>query len=235
MLSYRLINNASLRGRSYCIHCKQTIAWYDLVPLFSWIALKGSCRTCHQPISPLYPFIELVTAIIFTSLYFSLPTNYWLSYGLFFSALIITIRSDLEYMLISRLATLFLVPFGIALSATNLLPISTLESILGAGIGYCFLWLVSKVFTYYTHKQGIGEGDFDLLCFIGAFTGILGCWASVLIGSMVGSIVGLYYFATTRQAYSIKIPFGPFLAFGAILFVFLQTPITQFLLGSPCF
>lgn len=235
MLSYRLINNASFGGRSYCVHCKKTIAGYDLIPVISWIILKGSCRSCHQAISPLYPFIELLTTVIFTCLYFYLPTHYFLGYGIFFSALIITIRSDLEYMLISRLVTLFLVPLGIALSAANLLPISALESILGACVGYGFLWLVSKIFTFCTHKQGIGEGDFDLLCFIGAFTGIIGCWASVLIGSIAGSIIGLYYCATTRNAYSIKIPFGPFLALGAILFVFLQAPITHYLLGTPCF
>lgn len=255
MLSYRLINEASLGGRSYCVHCKKNIAFYDLIPVLSWLALKGSCRSCHQPISALYPFIELLTTIIFTCLYFYIPAEYWISYTVFFSALIITIRSDLEYMLISSFATLFLIPIGIMLSAKNMLPISATESIIGAIAGYTFFWVIAKVFSYLTSKQGIGKGDLYLLAFIGSFTGLFGCWISVLIGSVTASCAGICYLlqkkffsltATNTDTDTdadtginsesisfgiIKIPFGPFLALGALLFVFLQRPLFFYLLA----
>src|SRR5438046_4986437 len=109
MLSYRLIHGVSLGGRSQCVTCRSTIAAYDLVPVFSWLNLRGACRACKSPISPLYPFIELISLILFTSMYLYLPSDYWTGYSIFFSALIITIRSDLDSMLFSLFATLFLI------------------------------------------------------------------------------------------------------------------------------
>lgn len=232
MLSHRLIHNVSLGGRSHCIHCMHTIAWYDLVPVFSWIALKGVCRSCKKPISRLYPFIELLTLTVFMCMVIYIPVSYWVGYSIFFSALIVTIRSDLDCMLISRIATLFLIPVGILLSLWPALPITAPESILGACIGYCFLWVIATLFAYCMGKEGMGQGDLDLLAFIGAFTGPCGCWVSILIGSIAGSLIGLCYLAAVRPLHSIKIPFGPFLAFGALVFVFLKQPLLCFLLGS---
>lgn len=232
MLSHRLIHNESFDGRSRCVHCAHTIAWYDLVPVFSWMALKGACRACGKPISPLYPFIELLTLAVFMCMVIYIPITYWLGYSIFFSALIVTIRSDLDCMLISRVATLFLIPVGLLLSVVHMLPITAQESMLGTLVGYGFLWLIATAFTYCTGKNGMGQGDLDLLCFIGAFTGPFGCWISVLIGSITGSVSGLWYMAAIRPSDTIKIPFGPFLALGALVFVFLKQPLLCFLLGS---
>jgi leader peptidase (prepilin peptidase) / N-methyltransferase len=191
--------------------------------------LKGQCRTCKKPISWLYPFIELLTAALFSGLYLYIPLTYFFAYFIFFSALIVTIRSDIETMLISRFATVFLVPFGIIFSATDLLPISPLESIAGATFGYLFLATINYIFKYLRNKTGIGQGDFDLLFFIGSFTGILGCWTSITIGSTAGCFYALCAFifhtynkTTSEFTSSTKIPFGPFLAFGALFFVFFQ-------------
>src|SRR5690606_24622206 len=135
------------------------------------ILLKGRCRICAQPISILYPAIELLTAITFLLLYATHP-NYFFGYALFFSALIVTIRSDIETMLISRYATLFLIPAGSLYAMLNLLPLSPLESIAGAFCGYLYLYSVNALYRRIKGTNGIGEGDFDLLAFIGTFTGI---------------------------------------------------------------
>ncbi len=193
--------------------------------------MRGKCRNCKKPISALYPFIELLTAVIFTSAYLYIPMHYYVGYGLFFSALIVTIRSDLHTMLISRFATLFLIPAGIALSFLGLLPLSPIESIIGAVAGYLFLYVVSTVFTFLTGKSGIGQGDIDLLAFIGSFCGLFGCWASILIGSIAGSIIGICYLLIARPKQPVKIPFGPFLAGGALLFVFFEPLFIQLLVG----
>src|SRR2546428_8423420 len=113
VVGYRLMKDEHLLDRSRCIHCKHQIAWYDLIPVISYFMLKGKCRACRQPISGLYPFIELFTTMSMLLLYYLVDFEYFIAYFLFFSALIITIRTDLETMLISRWVTLVLVPFGL--------------------------------------------------------------------------------------------------------------------------
>jgi len=170
----------------------------------------------------LYPFIELLTTVLLSLLYVYVPTHYFFAYFIFFSALIVTIRTDIETMLISRFVTLFLIPFGFLLTIFNLLPINLTESVIGTITGYLFLLIISTLFEKITGKTGIGQGDLDLLAFIGAFTGIAGCWASLTIGSIFGSLFGIIYLFLLNYPRDTKIPFGPFLAFGAISFVLLH-------------
>ncbi len=220
VVAYRLIQSQNITGRSRCIECKSFIAWYDNIPVISYILLKGSCRTCSKPISWLYPAIELFTAIVMTLLYLSLDLRYFFGHFVLFSALIVTIRSDLETLLISRWVTIALVPVGIIMSFTDHIPISPINSIIGAAGGYLILWIIAMLFYAVTRKEGIGHGDFDLLACIGAFTGIVGVWIAMLIGSLLGSILGIAYLAYKGkyQRY-MKLPFGPFLALGAIIYV----------------
>lgn len=232
VVAYRLIKGESLGGRSRCIHCKHSIAWYDTLPIISYLVLQGRCRTCHQPISLLYPGIELLTALSMTLLYYIREPDYFFAYFLFFSALIITIRTDLETMLISRYTTLLLIPVGALFSWVDYMPLIPLDSIMGAAIGYVSLWLISALFYACTGKQGIGEGDFELLAFIGSFTGIFGVWASLMIGSITGSIIGItYLYASGTLQRHAKIPFGPFLALGALIYVLWEDYIALMLTG----
>lgn len=239
VLGYRLIQEQSLiKPRSSCPKCRKLIAWYDNIPVLSWLLLRGKCRNCKQPISFLYPFIEVFTALTLSLLYLHVPHHYFFGYFIFFSALIVTIRSDLETMLISRYVTIFLAPLGIILSAYDWLPLSILESICGALFGYLFLFIINRIFKYVRNIDGIGEGDFDLLLFIGSFTGIIGCWTSITLGSILGSLYGIAsLFFTQRNESSqfsiqtTKIPFGPFLAFGAIIFVLMQKTVFLFFLA----
>jgi leader peptidase (prepilin peptidase)/N-methyltransferase len=184
-----------------------------------------------MPISFLYPFIELLTAITMSMLLSLIDMHYFFAYFIFFSALIITIRTDLETMMISRFMTLFLVPFGILCSMLGLLPISPVESIIGALLGYSILYCIAFLFYRRTGKEGIGQGDLDLLSFIGSCTGIYGCWISLLIGSVLGSLVGIIYILISKaNKKNIKIPFGPFLSLGAICFVLYQHQLLKSIL-----
>lgn len=233
VVGYRLVRSQSVMWpRSACPHCNHTLPWYDLIPLFSWLLLRGKCRFCNNPISIFYPCIELITILSITALYISVPIHYFPAYFIFFSALIVTIRSDLETMLISRLVTIFLVPLALALSITYYLPISPLESLCGILLGYLFLRCIATLFYCIAKREGIGQGDIELLAFIGSFIGPLGVWISLLCGSIIGSIVGVLYLGLTKQSTSTKIPFGPFLAFGAMAYVLYQEQIAFLLLGS---
>jgi len=232
MLAYRLIRFKSIWiKRSFCTKCKKTIYWHDNIPIISYIVLQAKCRFCKAPISVLYPFIEIFTTITILALYYMVPIQYFPAYFIFFSALIITFRTDVEFMLISRFTTLFLIPLGFLFSATGLLPINFLNSLFGVIIGYGFLHLISRVFYYLTGKQGIGQGDLELLAFIGSFLGVTGCWISLFLGSIIGSIFGLLYIAITKQKRSVKMPFGHFLAIGAILFVLFEKYLIHLVLG----
>lgn len=220
-LAYRLVVQNSLsKFRSACVLCKQIIKWYDLIPVFSWIILKGKCRNCVKPISLLYPLIEIITLIIFTTGYFYLNSQYYFASFIFFSALIVTIRTDFEFMLISRFASLYLVPVGIFLSSLNLTWVSAKESIFASLSAYVFMFLINYIFKFIRKKDGIGEGDFELLAMIGSFIGFKGFWISLTLGSFFATIFGLLCQIFFKGKPNDKAPFGPWLALGAILFVF---------------
>lgn len=231
MLAFRLISGDSLfRARSFCPACNKTIAWYDLIPLLSWIILKGKCRQCSAAISWLYFFIEALAALSFSALFFLQNFNSIGAYFIFFSALLITIRTDTEHMLISRYTTLFLIPVGILFSFYTMLPITPLESITGAFSGYLFLYGIRALFFIITKKVGMGQGDLELIAFIGSFLGITGWWISLIIGSFLGSLFGLLALCCYKKKRSTKIPFGPFLAVGALLYVLFEESLTLFFL-----
>ena len=231
VVAHRLITNEDIIFlRSHCPHCKQPIAWYDLIPLFSWFWLRGRCRSCKEPISYLYPFIEFLTVLIGILLFTHVAPHYWFAYFIFFSALIVSIRTDLEHMLISQYMNLYLIPFMLLAAAMGLLPITLMDSIVGAVFGYSFLYVIGYIFRTLAGKECIGEGDLDLLAFIGSCTGLIGCWLSLTIGALLGSCIGIIYLITTKQAQGTPIPFGPFLATGAIIYVLFECDILSFLL-----
>ena len=141
--------------------------------------------------------------------------------GLFFaSAVIIATITDLQTLLISRYTSLFLVPFGWLFAAYGLLPISLASSIIGSLMGYLILAIVAKIFHVITKKQGLGQGDSDLLAYIGAFTGPMGVWLSLFFGSVLGATISSGLLATKRATRNTPIPFGPFLALGALIYLF---------------
>jgi leader peptidase (prepilin peptidase)/N-methyltransferase len=226
VVGYRLVHNESIVWpRSRCIHCKTPIKWYDTIPVISWIHLRGRCRTCKERISLLYPFIELLTVLIGLLALYYIPLCYLPAYGLLCSALIVTIRSDIETMLISSIVTLGLVPIGMLCSAFGYLPISFTQSVVGALLGYGCLLIIAKLFFTYTKKHGLGQGDLELMALIGSFLGPVGVWITLLIGSWTGALFGVAYILLSGSDRSIKLPFGPFLAIGAFVAIFWQHQI----------
>jgi len=193
--------------------------------------LKRRCRYCKHSISWLYPFIEIITACSLFSLLLFVPSSYWFAYGIFFSALIVSIRTDLELFLISRYVTLALIPIGFTFSFLGYLPISLQASIFGAISAGLFLCGISKIYYAITKRVGLGQGDVELLAFIGSFIGIMGWWFTLLLASCFGSALGLCIALWKEKSLSrIKIPFGPFLAFGALTFVLFKPYLLSLLL-----
>ena len=229
-LGYRLLHLESLhKKRSFCPHCKKIIAWYDNLPIISWLLLQGQCRSCKQPISWLYPFIEIATTATLLLLYDFVPFYYFPAYFIFFSALIITIRTDLDEMLISRFVTLCLIPVVFLAALYHRLPISLSMAIIGSLFGYLLLWSANKICLKISGQDGMGQGDLELLAMIGAFTGPLGCWVALTIGSCIGTLFSLVIMSIKKQR-MIKIAFGPYLSVGAMIFVLYQNQFIAYFL-----
>jgi leader peptidase (prepilin peptidase)/N-methyltransferase len=239
-----------MRLRSHCTECDHVIAWYDNIPVISWIMLRGICRSCKKPISPQYPFIEISTMVIMVALFYKIfyahfyhfsptvsPLNVihpilgFTVYGLFFSALILSTATDLNAMVIPQCATLWLIPVGIGAAYCHLISIAPGESIIGAVVGYGSLWLTATFFRWYAKKDGLGVGDMELLGMIGSFIGPLGIWIGLMIGSITGFIIGGAYLLIAGKDRSARIPFGPFLAFGALLFFFFKATFVKLLVS----
>jgi leader peptidase (prepilin peptidase)/N-methyltransferase len=112
---------------------------------------------------------------------------------------------------------------------TGFLPITLTLSIAGTLFGYLFLLSAAQLFYWFTGKEGMGQGDLELLAFIGTFIGPWGCWLTLVLASTIGSLIGIALMIIKKQKTSIKIPFGPFLALGAMLFVLFQATFMTFL------
>ncbi|MCL5436776.1 MAG: prepilin peptidase, partial [Candidatus Dependentiae bacterium] len=160
VVAYRLLCGTSpLRGRSCCPTCGKTIAWYDLLPVLSWLLLRARCRRCHTPISWLYPFIELLTAGALLGIVLFAPMHYWPWLFIYVSALIVTIRTDISDLTIMRHTTIGLLPLALLGAHTGFLPLSLSESCLGMLVGGGFMALVSTIFWLLTRKIGLGQGE----------------------------------------------------------------------------
>lgn len=203
-----------------------SVLWtYCLWGYSRWLT-RGVYPVCHPAISFL---ISLFSILALLSLFIS-NSPFFLAYLFFFSALIITIFTDARTLLISRMVTLYAMPLGWLLSNLQLLPISPLESIGGSLSGLLILLFVRILSRKLLGKDGLGQGDVDLLCFIGAFTGPGGCWITLMTGSLLGSFLGVLYFIIARGKRDILLPFGLFLGMGAILYILFQEKLTAFFL-----
>lgn len=226
----RMPNDESLvHPRSRCPRCKKRIEWYDNIPVFSFLHLRGRCRGCGRAISPRYPLVELLTAACFVTLYMRWGPLFGALAAAAASALIVIAFIDWDTFLIPDVLSLGLVAAGLAVSPLN--PIFSggammrvLQSALGAAAGFaiCFgiAWLGEKVLK----KEAMGGGDVKLLAGVGAWTGVLGAYDCLVIASFLGSIYGVGLILRSRIKRQDPIPFGPFLSAAAIFNFFYLLP-----------
>lgn len=223
VIALRLLSGDSLFEPSHCPQCLQRLSWYELIPLLSWIGLKGVCRFCHQPISWWYPLIESLSAAWFAALYqCTIPTHTIPILIVFGSALIITIRTDGEQFLILRLCTIGLMPLLLTASFFGLIACSWQESVAGILCGVTILSATRWVFFRLRGHEGLGLGDIELLGAIGGCVGPLGVWATLMVGSFSGTLYAVVLMACNRATTSTPIPFGLFLAAAGLIIALIQ-------------
>ena len=198
--------------RSHCPHCGHQLSWFENIPLFSWLVLRGKCRHCKAPISPQYPLVELLTAVLVVASVWKFGFG-WQGFGaaLLSCYLVALSGIDLRTRLLPDQLTLPLMWLGLIGSLDNLY-MPAKPALLGAIAGYVSLWLVWWLFKQVTGKEGMGRGDFKLLAAIGAWVGLNGVLPTLLLSSVVGAVIGSVWLATQGRDRATPIPFGPYLA-----------------------
>jgi leader peptidase (prepilin peptidase)/N-methyltransferase len=217
-------------GRSHCPKCCAQIRAYDNIPLVSWLLLRGRCRDCAEPISWRYPLGEAITAVLFAAVTVMDGLSWLLiPHLLLVSALILVSQVDLEIKIIPDIVILPVAALGLPLMI-----------VLGsapwwqwpvAGLGAAgFLFLISEVYYRIRHVEGMGFGDVKLALCMGVYLGPA-VVPALFLGFLSGASVGVILIGGRRGDAKTAIPFGPFLAAGAILALFFGGALIDAYLG----
>ncbi len=195
---------------STCPKCKTAIRWYQNIPVISWLALRGKCGTCQNPISIRYPFIELLTAICSLIVVAVFGPTLQMVFGVFLTWMLITLTFiDFDTQLLPDRFTLTLGAIGLGINSFNIYTTAT-SAIWGYIIGFLCLWIVYYLFKIVTGKEGMGYGDFKLLAALGAWMGPLLLPLIILLSSVVGAIIGIILLKIRKE--NIPFAFGPYIA-----------------------
>jgi leader peptidase (prepilin peptidase)/N-methyltransferase len=233
---------------SACPKCGAPIRPYDNIPVLSYLFLRGKCRSCKTPISPMYPLVELITGVLFLACYLAFGLTFEaLKWTAFSAIMIVLVFTDLRERLLPDVVNFTGLALGLALSfftkptdgtalwvANHLFDfpppapvLSFADAILGAVVGSGLLWLVSEAYFRLRGREGMGLGDVKMMLMAGAFLGTKRTLLTILAGSLLGSILGLAVILARRKETDYELPFGTFLGMAALLVVFFGTPVVN--------
>ncbi|MBI2609381.1 MAG: prepilin peptidase [Deltaproteobacteria bacterium] len=230
---YRIPKKESIiLPRSHCPSCQKTLEVFDLIPIFSYLFLKGKCRFCKHPISFTYPLVEILTSLgsVFLFLNFSLSSVFFL-YSFLFYVLVVITFIDLKHFIIPDVITLPNILLGFLLSLFGLSTTSS-DSLLGILIGGGILYGMGTLYYVFTKKEGMGGGDIKLMAMLGAFLGSKAALFIILISSVLGAFGGFLILFVTRQSKETPIPFGPYIALASMIYIFYGELIIKWYFGD---
>ncbi|MFC2074674.1 prepilin peptidase [Bdellovibrionota bacterium] len=229
---YRLPEKKSIiRPGSHCPKCKSKIAWYDNIPLLSFIFLGARCRNCKEKISFVYPAVELAVALFAVACLYRFGWNLASLLNFIFCwALVVIIFIDLRHRIIPNVITFPGVVIGLIGSAT-VLEHSFLDGLLGAFLGGFLFWFVGQIYFWVTKRVGLGGGDIKLMAVVGAFLGFQNMVLTLGLSSIMGALFGVYLIIIKRKSSQYALPFGPFIAAGAMIALFFGWEIIEMYQG----
>ena len=205
---------------SSCPVCGAKIRFYDNIPIISYIILSGKCRSCGHHISYQYPIVELITGILSLFLFVKFGMDYqYLLYLLFVSSLIAISFIDINLKIIPDTISLPGIVSGFFASFV-LKDITCYDSLIGILVGGGILYSVAVIYERLRGKMGMGGGDIKLMSMICAWMGWRSIFPVIMISSLSGAIVGSIFILLSGKGSEFKIPFGPFLSLGAIIYLF---------------
>ena len=220
-----------VRPRSHCVACGKTIAWFDNVPVLSYLVLGGRCRNCGSRISWRYPLVEVITAAAF----FAAVQEFGFTFAalktcLFAAISVALIFTDLEERILPDELTLGGTVAGLLFSAFVPMPPgiaqlfftgragSLLESVLGALVPPLVLWFAGWLYERIRHREGLGLGDVKMVAMIGSFLGLSGALLTLAAGSLLGSVIGSAFILVFRQnPATYKLPYGTFIGVAGLV------------------
>ncbi len=241
---HRIPNEESIIfPNSACPNCKSSIKFYDNIPILSWLILRGKCRRCKNPISPRYPAVEILTALLFVLTYWQIGFNWFLPISLIFAATMVAlIFIDAEHMILPNsitypllaLAVLIRIVYPIFFGASYFSDfknyplnqmadypiwlVSLFGAILGGLIGGGSLWAVGEIWKRLRGVDAMGLGDVKMMFAVGALLGWRLTLLSIFLGAFSGAIVGVFLIARQKDKdLQTQIPFGIFLGIGSIV------------------
>lgn len=234
-----------VRPASRCPKCQSPIKAYDNIPVVSYLLLRGKCRACKAPISPVYPAVELLTGLLFVACFaafgLTLAAAKWIVFSCLMVVLLFTdiferILPDVVNFtgLAVGLGFSFVVPVGdgaagwLSSKLFEFPPpapvVSFVDALLGAALGSGLLWIVAEGYFRLRGREGMGLGDVKMMALAGAFLGLQRTLMTILVGSLLGSVIGAVFIALASKDREYELPFGTFLGAAAILTVFFGTP-----------
>jgi leader peptidase (prepilin peptidase) / N-methyltransferase len=227
---YRVPRGESLmRPDSHCPHCEAEVRNRHNIPVIGWLLLRGRCADCAAPISGRYPLVEAGTAALFVAVGARFGWSWELPAYLYLAAVAVALAAiDLDIMRLPDkivlpsygVALLLLIPAAIAAHSLH----AATRGLIAAAVLYAFYWILAIL------PRGMGGGDVKLAPLLGLYLGWLG-WSSVAVGAfagfLLGGLVGIALIATRRAGRKSRIAFGPYMLAGALLAVFLATPIAD--------
>jgi len=225
---YRLqTGEGFLTGRSFCPYCKHELSWQDLIPIFSFLILRGKCRYCSQKISLQYPLVELATGLLFVSFFI-----FHFSFFIFIIAcfLIIIFVYDLKYYIIPdkviypAIAIALIFNFQFLISKQFLIFNHSILNALGAALFFSLIVLVSR-------GKWMGVGDIKLAALMGLFLGFPDILVALFLAFFIGGIIGIGLIISGKRTLKSEVPFGPFLVLGTFIALFWGSQITNWYLN----
>lgn len=228
---YRLPLGQSLATPpSRCRNCGYSLRWFDNIPVLSWALLRGRCRKCGISVSWQYPIVELIAGALFVLVVWQTPLGPLLvSRLLLVSILIALFGIDLEHQILPNSITLPGIAIGLLLSL--IAPPGWKDAVLGTLLGAGILYAIAAGYYVWRREEGMGMGDVKMLAMIGAFLGWKAVLVTLVLSSFSGAIIGVILMSVQRGGMKFALPFGTFLAIGALVAMFVGEPLVAWYAG----
>lgn len=223
VIIYRLPKGESIvRPGSHCANCGAAIRWYHNVPILAWFWLRGRCAKCGARFSFRYPLVEFIMGALFAWAGVVFHGQWMLiEASIFIFGVVTASFIDIDHMILPDKFTLSGIVMGLIGAALNP-ERAFMDALLGVILGGGFLWAVAYFYFILRNREGMGGGDVKLLAWIGAILGWKAVPLVILLSSLLGTVVGFAVLARTKGGLQKAIPFGPYLAGAALLYMLLN-------------